>query len=63
MTEEDKRMNEAFIKQIESFKKLEKLYKPLSFKRIHYLKQLKEYIILSNIKKIWYKRKSLFKSI
>jgi len=45
MTEEDKRMDEAFIKQVESFKKLEKLYKPLSFKRIHYLKQLKEYII------------------
>ena len=45
MTEEDKRMDEEHIKLIEHFKKLEILYKPLSFKRIHYLKQLKEYII------------------
>ena len=45
MTEQDKRMDEEHIKLVEHFKKLEILYKPLSFKPIHYLRQLKEYII------------------
>ena len=45
MTDADKRADEEFKKQIDLYKKLENLYKPLSFTDTYYAKQVKEYII------------------